>query len=60
MTWRDVFDGDKATAGTKLFDVVYTAQNAGYKFLAWDGKILFIDADGNTHYTGLLVSSLEE
>jgi hypothetical protein len=57
MTWRDVFDC-KAVYHN-LEHAARTASMCGYKFLAWNGDILFVlDWTGKTASTGIAVSQL--
>lgn len=53
MTWRDIFDGHKV-AFTHRDLAAKKARECGYKFLAWNGDVLFIlNEKGHTAETGI-------
>ena len=57
MTWRDVFDCKKPYSHRD--EAARKARECGYKFVAWNGDILFILNDrGDTAETGIKVSAL--
>lgn len=58
MSWEHIFDPKSAIGGSSLDNFIPLAIKAGYKFIAWNGKVYFI-TDANTFDTGLKVVHLE-
>ena len=58
VIWRNVFDGNKFTAGTNIDEVIPLALQAGYSFLAWNGEIHFLDSYRGYHETGIKTKDL--
>ena len=65
MLWRHIFDGSK-TLGKDLHDIAVIAASSGYKFLAFNGEILFLvvpsgfkATEVSCHYTGIEVQEIE-
>lgn len=59
MSWRDVFDPYKSHYRDEG-EAVRTAHSCGYKFLAWNGDILFIHPNGTEAFdTGIKAESLK-
>jgi hypothetical protein len=39
LTWRDVMDGSKLSAGTHISEATHNARSANYPYLAWNGLV---------------------
>ena len=58
MIWKHIYNANKLVAGSDVNDAIAIAMSAGYKFMSYNGEILFIDKAGKAHKTDLNVEDV--
>ena len=59
MIWKHILNDNKFPAGTDISKVIDIAKKAGYKFISFNGDILFINKKGMAHNTDIKASEIK-